>query len=563
MGVILVPFGTWESDATAALPYGGASAAFDPSSFGGGGVTSVKNLIPLRRGYRPIRTWDSSGGDYVPGYATSLYYHPTTLTAATGPLTYSYYDWSQIGFAGSPGDLWQLNGGSATNCSRAATTGTYLTEAGTAGLEPRPWYFHSWGDKVLATNYACKVQTQTTRGADFVDTITSAAKPKARLITSLGQHVILANIFIPTGGSGGTGLTANRAYPQMVWWSKTDDEASYSDPTTDPSWNSDYQTLTEIAGPITGVARIADDYAVIFKPRGCHIMQRTGESDIFSFRVLHTGPNAGTAYPASVVVDGRDIYYVNEAGIPCRMRDLGTPEPLTRLSIDQHIGFVIDSATRSGVASTHLLDRFVGVVHDRERYVMWVAPYTQDITDALIYNIDTGAVSVAPNVGNNSVWVAANGSQGIYGIQDLVTTSLVVSIDVYPGQSNTSEPWSLKTNRFHLNPNEGTLMTGSGANAITRVRLIYTSPAEQVSLPSSKLPVITVYSADDPVMLDARATVLVTTNGSDSHGWMTVPDNGKIVGEYFWIKVASAATGTNFITGLFGVQVESVPAGDR
>lgn len=542
--------------------------------FGYGHMTNVLNLRPLQTvGYAPVRNPSNLTVTHNAGVntrrATAYYVHPSLeITGGVGGDTFGWRYWRYFGTADKLFE-WPLTGGSATDVSARS----YLTEANglASPLDPEVWKFHSWGKVVLATNYANPVQRLAySGGGAFADCITSTgssatnpAKPKARFISSLGQHVVLANIYLPSDfpDSVTPALDAG-THQQLVWWSKTDDETAYSDETSDPLWNSSYQPLVDLPGPITGLAKVGDDGIVIFKPGGSHLMSRTGDSSLYSFQVLHQGGNAGTGSNTeggtggSVVVYGKDVYYVSESGIPCVMRGLGQPQPLLRNTIRYYVEAATGAAVGvppSEVGDSYNVEPYVGMADERNGYVAWLVP--DDPSCILYYQVDTGAVSVQQLDG-----VYCAGATSPYNpYLEIVHEDFVSdfrTVKKLDPESGTQPSWTATTGYVNLQPVEPKEFgIGFGSTAILRLRPVFSDD-------TSTKPKIVVTTATTLQMASSRDVTMDPAAGFivDSQGWYT-PEGGKIVGEMFKFSVVMPSGGS--VGSVIGLQIEAEAAGVR
>lgn len=184
-------------------------------------------------------------------------------------------------------------------------------------LDPVPWSFASFGwNKVIATNYSDPIQRYVYGAVnDYFESFLAggATSIRAKFVCTIGQHVLLGNIVVDgtdaTTYFGGSGDTF---HPQLVWWSGTDNELLFSDEGLNPEANTGYQWLLSTPGPITAMKSVGENEVVIFKPHGIELMSLTGGDALFSFQTIST--TIGTLSPQSVVVVGRDVYFVDSSG---------------------------------------------------------------------------------------------------------------------------------------------------------------------------------------------------------------------------------------------------------
>lgn len=558
---MFLPFGKWRTE---------------HPRFGFGHLTVAKNVRPLAAGgyapvYNPSALASAHTGATNEFYRSNSYYVHRSIENSNAGGIGAGYGWKYWRYYGTNQALfeWPLVGGSTTNV-RARD---YAAEAAALGtpLEPEPWNFHSWGKVVLATNYANPVQRLASAGSgSFADCITSTgttatnpAKPKARYISSLGQHVVLANINLPSNfPSNVSPALAAGEHPQLVWWSRTDDERSYSDETRDPTWNSSFQPLVDLPGPITGLAKVGDDALVIFKPGGSHLMSRTGDSSLYSFQVLHNGANAGTGTSfasygsgASVVVYGKDVYYVSENRVPCVMRGLGQPEPLVRGSINDYITAAGETYLGIGNAAQEHYEPYIGMADELHGYVAWLVP-SSPVSFVFYYHLDTSAVSVQVLDGIYTAGAVSGYNpylEVLYDDYDNDVTPIVRKLDP---TGSVQPSWTMTTGFVSLQPVEPKeLGIGAASTAVIKVRPVFSDD-------TATQPKITITSSSTLQMADPRTTTMDPADGFvvNSQGWYGIPE-GKLVGEMFKFSVEMPAGGS--VGSILGLQIDAVEAGIR
>jgi hypothetical protein len=381
-------------------------------------------------------------------------------------------------------------------------------------------------------------------GAAAAVTATTSAIPQARFVTVLGQHVVLANIRLPFDA----GVIVRGDYPQHIWWSKTDDETKFGDPATNAGWNSDFQPLADLTGQITGLVKIGDEHLAIFSADSVGLMSRTGGDDLFSFRILHRGSNAGTIYPASIVVQGEDVYYWSTAGNIMKMTNLNAPE---RVGYGKITSWLQDSVnnptyyfdTRSITAGT---DSIFGFYDESSQCVGWMypagSPGGTPVPKFLFYNVLTDRFShgdcrtasadiMAKTITNEgSYTLTTNGDIYVFG-------SPLAGTD---GSMRLGE--TLKTKTIGLIPEDPSQLGLEYKTAqVTRVRPIM----REYSTGFTTDPKIVITYSMRPNMADSLTSTMDPANGYavNADGWYTIPE-GKIVGQYFEIQV-SRAVGTN------------------
>jgi hypothetical protein len=562
--------------------------AIGTADFGYGGMAKADNVYPAIgggfRGCLPVGTAvatsnagpDGTGAPKVLSGSVINGIHSHLRFYNTGGTTYQTVE---SVFFGSPRGLYYVDAFAsdwydATN----VTDDTGYGSGGTTGVAARSWKFLSWGDKVLATNYSNPVQRFTFSAATFRNCITSAAVPRARFISSLGQHVVLANIFLPSAfESLSSGVNS-----QLVWWSKTDDEQTFSSSASAPADNSDYQPLADTLGPITALAKVGEESILFFKPTSVTLMSRTGGPDLYSFQVLHNG--VGCVDPSSVVVVDRDVYFLAPHGRFCVMRNLGAPEPID----EEGLGFALRSPFSAspgeeGIERQSLVPPYsttceavrawysqqMGVIH-------WYYEGASGNTFALQYHVPTGRWSSASNPSDLAVGLGvlacaprthAESSVASFASNYLPPTDgyLGVLDDLYHSHKVSGSPSSdaptLVTKWLSLTPHDPTALgLGASAAEIFRVRPIFRR-STNLSIPTPATPTITITSALDPHgMIQPTTTALSTT--ADDEGFYTVT-GGKLVGHFFRFQVELASVTAQLTDHILGLQVEASPDGAR
>lgn len=266
----ILPFGEW-------LP--------DQPDFGNPGATTIKNVIPLtQQSYGPMPTPQVYSG---------------ALTARCQGA-YAFIDDSggiHI-FAGDATKLYQLTAGSAPNFSDISRTlgGAYATGSPIRPLIPTApsWSMTSFGNRIIATNYADDIQTFLV-GTDANFSKLSSGAPKARFAAVIKDFLMVGNTSDATFG----------AQTRRLWWPAIGDPTNWPTPgsNTAISLQSDYQDLEQsdlgqVTGLIGGHLSAADGAA--FCEHGIYRIQYVGSAGgIFAFTVAEGA--AGTQAPLSIV----------------------------------------------------------------------------------------------------------------------------------------------------------------------------------------------------------------------------------------------------------------------
>lgn len=547
---VFIPFGEWNPD---------------PPEFSFGGLSMARNVVPDGNGYSG---WDvpSQIVASTMDNPNSLYFHRYRVLKTLSSQNYTTdHGILVIGGLENLGTVDSAN----TYTDRTRASADY----GQGSLLPFPWSFQSWGNKVVAVNWADPIQvwecpSAVAPGAGAFDDIAATeADPQAKFISSLGQHLVIANINLPGGAYGS--LPADLAWPNSatVWWSRTDSEVGWSDETNQPSWNSGYQPLVDLPGEITGLAKVGEDNLLIFKRTGIFVMTRTGGTDLFAFRVLCVGTGYGTIHPGSIVVTGHDVYYWNSNGEPMVISGLNLPVSIatgrvSRFLRQTGIGTLSQGAFLPEEDPT--VHAVTGLQDPITENIIWSYQGRTGQDDPnpitggypkLIFNPFSSRFTLAlEEVDSDSPWTnasAADDDGHVYIDRDGV---------LYSSNSEFYEEVvrAFKTKILNLQPEEPMeLGIGAGTHSIIRVRPIF----EEVG--GTEYSIVIEYTDDmqqftgspfDPV----RSQTL-TDDHRVSQGWFYPPTKGKCTGCFFRFTVETNGNAQ----GPWGLEVEFESSGSR
>lgn len=207
-------------------------------------------------------------------------------------------------------------------------------------LSTELWWFTTFGQNVVATNFSNPVQILTDPGSGaFEDMITSTFKPSARFAFSIRDQLFLAYLFVPSDYDT---LTAG-THQQAVAWSQVGNIRAFGGENLDPQLTgAGFQAVVGgDVGPITAVA--GGDFGLLFCARG--IVRIDGPP--YEFRTIVTGDT--TMYPYSIIKVGSDVYFWGRGGPsvlengepPVRRLGEGT---IARSLLDTETGFGADFA---------------------------------------------------------------------------------------------------------------------------------------------------------------------------------------------------------------------------
>lgn len=186
-------------------------------------------------------------------------------------------------FAGSRGKLYELD-----------PTG-FLDKSGAgygAGADvPGGWYFCSYGNDVIATNWGDPVQYRAANAGNFGNLMTSTQKPKARFACPARGTLLLGCI--------------NHAghFADEVWWSAIENNRNF-DPAAFTT-GSDYQRLLATPGQVMGL--VGGNDPLVFKRRSLYQLAWVGQPEVFLPNLL--SDSIGTPFPRSIVAGQGEVFF--------------------------------------------------------------------------------------------------------------------------------------------------------------------------------------------------------------------------------------------------------------
>lgn len=304
----------------------------DKKLFSNDGLLRAFGVTPVSSGYiqAPEATIQSPRLSDGPPYGFGLH---QTLESGARKL-YGYY--------GSETALRELEiGNILLDTDRSRATGYSFLSSPPQDVEL--WWFTSYGDIVIATNFNDEVQSLATPGSGvFADMITSTFKPQARFAFPIRQNLFLAYVYIPTTYAG----FSSGAHEQLLCWSMNDNVASFGAESVDPAFiGAGIQPINNDLGPIT--AGIGGDFGIVFQTGG--IVRIDGPP--YEFRTIVEGDT--TLYPYSVFKLDGDIYFWGASG-PSVLR--GGEPPVERLAVGRVQRTLLDNVTGFGAIMARASD---------------------------------------------------------------------------------------------------------------------------------------------------------------------------------------------------------------
>lgn len=200
--------------------------------------------------------------------------------------------------AGTDSKLYVVDGAGFTDLSGAVTFGA-------GGVAPGGWRFCSFGNNVVATNFVDPVQYRANNAGNFVDMMTSTAKPKARFVAPARDHLMLAGIDDAASDSAG------------VWWSALDNIRDFDVSVTTQC---DRRKLYSTPGQCMGL--VGGDFVRVWKRNSMYIGLWVGEDIVWRFDQL--SHSIGTPCPSSIAEGRGEVMFW---GGDSFYRQVGMEEP--------------------------------------------------------------------------------------------------------------------------------------------------------------------------------------------------------------------------------------------
>lgn len=234
-----------------------------------GSCTDAKNVIPATKSYR--------------SFPQAVVYSNALTARAQGFISTRDAAANVYNYSGDATKLYTLVGQTWTDASRLAG-GAYAITA------EDYWEFVSWGNTVIATDFADVVQEISLGSANFI--ALAGSPPQARHIAVVRDFVVLGNI---------------STFPQRVQWSAINNSHSWA---VSGATQADFQDLAGDGGWVQRV--VGGEYGVIFQERSIWRMSYIGSPVIFQFDLVDR--QRGTPAPMSVVSYGNITFYLADDG---------------------------------------------------------------------------------------------------------------------------------------------------------------------------------------------------------------------------------------------------------
>ena len=337
-------------------------------------VESLKvatNVVPLSVGYSGF----PSAENYSNASGETLL---RTFSAKFGSTT-------QL-FAASASKLYKFNP-ATLNLDNFSKAGGYAAT---------DWSFVQFGNSILATDNASRIQYYTLGSLATAFADASATAPVAKYLTIVRDFVVAANL------DGGT--NANK-----VQWSDIND---FTDWTAGGASQSDFQIVAD-GGNITGIT--GGEFGLIFLEQAVVRMTYIGSPFFFQFDVLTR--SMGCMEGGSVVQYGNTTYFLSDNGFyAC---DGTTLSAIGNEKIDRYF---FDNV------NINAIDTMTSAVDPVKKIVVWNFPNISNGRSLLIYNYQVKKWSIADTIASTVSSIATAGftleNLDIFGTLDSLTTSL-------------------------------------------------------------------------------------------------------------------------------------------
>lgn len=267
------------------------------------GMWFVKNALKVNDNYEPmpaltkLATGPNSGADAPLG----IHYHIKRA------------DKNALIFYGSAASLYV---GETDDGTGGVTW--YDASGASAPYTSTRWRFASFGPTVIATNGVDPVQGYTVAdtfdsAANFADLLVTTSPTTADILPKhvcvFKNHVFAANITMAADWPAASPQFSNGTlYPELVWWSDTDNATRFGDIDNTPQLkNSGWFLLYDGNGEITGFA-VASDTMYLFKERAIYRC----DGSPFTFTPVSLG--TGCQKPESICNLNDEVFFWSDIG---------------------------------------------------------------------------------------------------------------------------------------------------------------------------------------------------------------------------------------------------------
>ncbi len=396
----------------------------DLPDFENPGAIVAKNVIP-------------SGASYKEFPDISVYSSNGLTARCQGAVFGKDASGNTFNFAGDVSKLYKLGGAAWADVSKV---GGYTT-----GSDER-WFFSTYGQRLLATNFTDAIQTYT-MGSSSVFADLAATAPLARYIAQLNNFTVVCNTYDAVDGN----------VPHRVRWSGIADPTSW---TVSASTQADFEDLESSNGWVKQV--YGGEYGVVFQERAINRMSYVGSPIVFQFDTVETG--RGLLASGGSVKIGNFIFYLGLDGfyvfdgnqsIPIGENKINTTffsdvdlSYLDRIystaDLDKQVVYwsYPGSGNNAGLCNKILMYNYApnatkrwsyAEVNTEVIYISLSEGYTLDSLDTVSTNLDTLTPSLDSRVwtGDNYILSAFNSS---HKLATFTGSALTATIDTTEGQ---------------------------------------------------------------------------------------------------------------------------------
>ena len=430
---------------------------------------------------------------------------------------------------------------------------------------PKLWSFTSFGDDVIATNYADEPQRRTfgdTQFEDLYDAGSGTQEPYARHVAVIGAQLVFADIN-PTSYASGK--------PFHLWCSKPMDPTFFE--LADIDNMSALFALVGRPGAITGL--IGGEYGTVFKRNSIWRMSFVGLPTIYQFDLVADG--VGCSHPQSIVQAGSDLYFWDSSGIFV----LAGGQQLQRLS-----GGKIDKALFDSKYEDHALDATFGDDPRQNEALVWGAydaysglvwwlykskdggQYTMDnmvvfsTKENRFTTVDRTDLDLTMILGRQNVWSNEPVlNRGIIGVRSANSGANLDYVKFIADRTYSSalKTKTISTVAWGYNP-------GRDAE-IFAVRPVYKvetekDPTTEQVISQDDRPnfQITLTAAQDAGFINGKQQFKTDMSRQNPDGWVPVDP---LQGEFFQFRVQTPGLYRTNVKEILGLQLKTRQAGDN
>lgn len=239
------------------------------------GAIQVNNVIPLARGYKSFNSFVELTTTATTNNPLGLFTHLATSGA--------------VNYCGDQTKLYQAN-----------ASGTFIDKSKAGGYSNNTtsgskdyWSFASFGDRVIASNFADNIQKFDTGDSAFSDLVSI----KAKYLAIISQFVF-----------AGYTIESGTTYSQRIKWSGLNNSSQW---TSSGSTQSGFQDVRGDFGNIQGIVG-GESFGILFFERAIFRIDYVGSPLIFSISKI--SDNIGAFSPKSIVSFGDTIYFLAQDG---------------------------------------------------------------------------------------------------------------------------------------------------------------------------------------------------------------------------------------------------------